>query len=115
MNAMDHVTEDQVIREVKSVIKLHGLMIQRINTGCFSIGTPLNRRYIRTADKGTLDFVGMDHHGRHVEIECKRPVGGRLSPEQADRIKIINQSGGVAFVVHSGYEAITLLKERNCL
>ena len=115
MNAMDHVTEDQVIREVKSVIKLNGLMIQRINTGCFSIGTPSNRRYIRTADKGTLDFVGMDHHGRHVEIECKRPVGGRLSPEQKRRIETINGCGGVAIVVHSGYEAITLLKERNCL
>ena len=112
---LDSVTEDMVVREVREVLKLHGLLIQRINTGCFAIGDFNSRRYIRTADKGTLDFVGMDHHGRHVEIECKRPVGGRLSPEQADRIKIINQSGGVAFVVHSGYEAITLLKERSCL
>ena len=65
MNAMDHVTEDQVIREVKSVIKLNGLMIQRINTGCFSIGTPSNRRYIRTADKGTLDFPICDQSYLH--------------------------------------------------
>ena len=51
---LDSVTEDMVVREVREVLKQHGLMIQRINTGCFSIGTPSNRRYIRTADKGTL-------------------------------------------------------------
>jgi hypothetical protein len=112
---LDSVTEDMVVREVREVLKLHGLLIQRINTGCFAIGDFNNRRYIRTAEKGTLDFVGMDHHGRHVEIECKRPVGGRLSPEQKRRIETINGCGGVAIVVHSGYEAITLLKERNCL
>lgn len=112
---LDSVTEDMVVREVREVLKLHGMLIQRINTGCFAIGDFNSRRYIRTADKGTLDFVGMDHHGRHVEIECKRPVGGRLSQEQKARIECINSCGGLAFVAHSGYEAITFLKENNCL
>lgn len=107
----DSTTEDEVIREVKQVIKLTGLHIQRINTGAFRVDS----RYVRTCDKGTLDFEGFDNHGRFVGIECKRPKGGRLSPEQKDRIEAINRFGGVAGVVTSGKEAYELLKSNECL
>ena len=56
--ALKAITEDAVIREVKAVIELTGLAIQRINTGAFAIGTGKARRFIRTANKGTLDFEG---------------------------------------------------------
>ena len=113
--ALKTITEDAVIREVKAVIELTGLAIQRINTGAFAIGTGKARRFIRTANKGTLDFEGYDNRGRFVGIECKRPVGGRLSADQKHRINDINKKGGVAFVVTSGEAALQQLKEAGCM
>ncbi len=116
------VTEKTVVQEVKAVLIGVGLMkpfelpgapsqVQRINTGAFKAGS----RFIRSANKGTLDFEGYDKHGRFLGIECKRPNGGRLSPEQKARIDDINQKGGVAGVVRSGAEALELLQKNNCL
>ena len=109
------IPESAVIQQVKQVIKVTGLKIQRINTGCFTIGKGANRRYIKTADAGTCDFEGYDNKGRFVAIECKRPTGGRLSPAQKARIDDINQKGGCAFVAHSGEEALQKLKEKGCI
>ena len=109
------IPESAVIQQVKQVIKVTGLKIQRINTGCFTIGEGANRRFIKTADAGTCDFEGYDNKGRFVAIECKRPSGGRLSPAQRERIEDINAKGGVAFVAHSGEEALAKLKEKGCV
>ena len=109
------IPESAVIQQVNQVIKATGLKIQRINTGCFTIGEGENRRFIKTADAGTCDFEGYDNIGRFVAIECKRPNGGRLSPAQKERIADINRKGGVAFVVHSGEEALLKLKEKGCI
>ena len=109
------IPESTVIQQVKQIIKTTGLKIQRINTGCFTVGEGRNRRYIRTADAGTCDFEGYDNTGRFVAIECKRPSGGRLSPAQKERIEDINKKGGVAFVAHSGEEALAKLRENSCI
>ena len=109
------IPESTVVQQVKTVIKATGLKLQRINTGCFTIGEGRNRRYIKTADAGTCDFEGYDNIGRFVAIECKRPSGGRLSPAQKQRIEDINRKGGVAFVAHSGEEALKQLQERGCI
>ena len=109
------IPESAVIDEVKNVIKTTGLKVQRINTGCFAIGQGKNRRYIKTAEAGTCDFEGYDNHGRFLAIECKRPVGGRLSPAQEERIKDINDKGGIAFVARSGAEALDKLKQYDCI
>ena len=112
---LNEIPESAVIQQVKQILKVTGLKIQRINTGCFTIGEGANRRFIKTADAGTCDFEGYDNIGRFVAIECKRPNGGRLSPAQKERIADINRKGGVAFVVHSGEEAIKQLQERGCI
>lgn len=109
------ITEKVVIQQVKQVIKKTGIKLQRINTGCFVIGTGINRRFIKTADAGTCDFEGYDNKGRFVAIECKRPTGGRLSPAQRERIEDINRKGGVAIVAHSGDEAYLQLEARGCI
>lgn len=105
------VSEKEVVAEVKNVIQILDLKIQRINTGCFKSGN----RFIRTATKGTLDFEGYDNYGRFVGLECKRPKGSRLSEEQKARIDDINRKGGIAGVVHSGEEAWEFLKKSGCL
>ena len=115
MDLKKDIPESVVIGEVKAIIKATGIKLQRINTGCFVIGTGRNRRFIKTADAGTCDFEGYDNKGRFVAIECKRPIGGRLSPAQKERIEDINRKGGVAFVAHSGEEALQKLKENHCI
>ena len=112
---LNEIPESAVIQQVKQILKVTGLKIQRINTGCFTIGEGANRRFIKTADAGTCDFEGYDNTGRFVAIECKRPSGGRLSSAQKERIDDINAKGGVAFVVHSGEEALKQLQERGCI
>lgn len=109
------INESEVVREVKEVIRITGLKLQRINTGCFTVGEGRAKRFVKTAEAGTLDFEGYDNHGRHVGIECKRPVGGRLSDEQAARIDDINRKGGIAFVARSGNEALELLRKNKCI
>ena len=115
MDLKKDIPESAVIQQVKQVIKVTGLKIQRINTGCFTIGEGANRRFIKTADAGTCDFEGYDNQGRFLAIECKRPIGGRLSPAQKERIADINRKGGVAFVAHSGEEALEQLKKNHCI
>ncbi len=105
------IPESVVVQQVKTVLELTGLKVQRINTGCFKVGN----RFIRTAAAGTCDFEGYDNKGRFVAIECKRPKGGRLSPAQRDRINDINNKGGIALVVTSGTQALEQLRERGCL
>lgn len=109
------IPESEVILQVKQVIQVTGVKLQRINTGCFTVGEGRDRRFIKTAETGTLDFEGYDNHGRFVGIECKRPSGGRLSPAQKARIEDINRKGGVAFVAHSGEEALLMLRNKNCI
>ena len=115
MNLKKDIPESVVIAEVKAIIKTTGIKLQRINTGCFVIGTGRSRRFIKTADAGTCDFEGYDNKGRFVAIECKRPIGGRLSPAQRERIEDINRKGGVAIVAHSGDEAYLQLEARGCI
>ena len=115
MDFKKDIPESAVIGEVKAIIKATGIKLQRINTGCFVIGTGRNRRFIKTADAGTCDFEGYDNKGRFVAIECKRPTGGRLSPAQKERIEDINRKGGVAIVAHSGDEAYLQLEARGCI
>ena len=112
---LNEIPESAVIQQVKQILKVTGLKIQRINTGCFTIGEGANRRFIKTADAGTCDFEGYDNIGRFVAIECKRPSGGKLSPAQEARINDINRKGGVAFVAHSGEEALKKLREYSCI
>lgn len=109
------MTEKDVIQQVKQVIKLTGIKLQRINTGCFVVGSGVNRRFIKTAEAGTCDFEGYDKHGRFIAVECKRPKGGRLSPAQKERIEDINEKGGLAFVATSGQEVLETLKVNDCI
>lgn len=105
------MTEKEVMQEVKQIIALTGIQLQRINVGAFMKGN----RYIRTANAGTCDFEGYDKHGRFVAIECKRPKGGKVSPEQRVRIDDINTKGGLAFIATSGEQVLETLRINDCI
>ena len=112
---LKYIKESEVVKEVQAVIDATGLQVQRINTGAFATGTGRNRRFVRSAKKGTLDFEGYDNHGRFLGIECKRPIGGRVSPDQTARIADINKKGGIAFIARSGSDALTQFEINNCI
>ena len=46
------------------------------------------------------DIQGLLSNGIHFEIECKRGKGGRLSKGQQKRMREIQESNGLYFVVH---------------
>lgn len=49
--------------------------------------------------KGAGDIIGIVF-GRHLEVECKKGKGGRLSKDQQDRMRDVRAAGGVYEVVH---------------
>lgn len=106
------VQESSVIKEVQSIIELYDLNIWRNNTGAVKAA---NGRYIRFGIKGSADFIGWDKKGRFVAIECKRPIGGKLSMEQKIYLESLKSSGGVAIVATSGMEARDALFAAGCI
>ena len=107
----NEILEREIVQQVKQIIGLTGIKLQRINTGSFYSGG----RYIKSCETGTCDFEGYDKHGRFVAIECKRPSGGKVSPEQQLRINDINSKGGLAFIATSGEQALETLRVNDCI
>lgn len=110
-NLKSEILEREIIKQIKQIICMTGIKLQRINTGSFRTGG----RFIKSCEAGTCDFEGYDKHGRFVAIECKRPSGGKVSPEQKLRIDDINAKGGIAFIATSGEQALETLRVNDCV
>lgn len=104
------ILEKHVLRAVLEALHVHPLVVfvDRRQAGMFQEG----ERMIRVGNRGTLDISGMLKGGRYLEVECKRPIGGVLSPEQSKRIGMINAAGGVAFVTTSADHCSNTIYER---
>jgi hypothetical protein len=106
--AQKAILESAVVRDVQHIIDLYRLPIYRSNTGAVKV----EKRLVRFGKTGTGDFSGWNpNNGLHVEIECKRPVGGVLSEAQRRRLDAINAAGGVGIVVTSAADCLAQLKE----
>lgn len=104
----EKILEDDVKKDVQQLIDVYRLSIKRQNTGA----TKIDKRFIRFGDPGDGDFAGYcQFTGRHVEIETKRPVGGKLSEAQRRKLDAINKAGGVGIVVTSAADCYAQLKE----
>lgn len=55
---------------------------------------------------GVPDIIVIDHLGRFVGLECKRPKIGRLTALQARTLNQINEARGYAVVVTSVEDAV---------
>lgn len=53
---------------------------------------------------GSADIIGIGPGGRFLALEVKTPTG-RVSPEQARFIALVNQRGGIGAVVRSPDQA----------
>lgn len=112
MNSLkNEILEKEVVQQIKQIISMTGIKLQRINTGSFYSGG----RRIKSCEAGTYDFEGYDKHGRFIAIECKRPKSGKVSPEQQLRIDDINSKGGLAFIATSGEQALETLRVNDCV
>jgi hypothetical protein len=61
------------------------------------------------------DFYAIGPAGISIWIECKRPVGGRLSADQKEFLDCINREGGIGIVVNSVESLESQLKEAQIL
>ena len=65
---------------------------------------------IQTNHRGTPDVL-VCYRGQFIAIECKRPVGGRLTALQVQTLERIREAGGQAHVVSTYEEADNLIKQ----
>ena len=75
--------------------QFNGSIVQRINVMAGNVGA----RFVRSAQPGTADIVGMiAPSGRFLAIEVKRP-GDVLSDAQFSFLRAVQCGGGIALVV----------------
>jgi len=94
--------EHEVLTDCLSWLKKHHVMCNRHDAGTFQ-----NERgqYGTYGIIGAGDIIGIVHYGRHLEIECKRGLGGRLDVKQQKRMRDVRDNNGLYFVCH-GVEEI---------
>lgn len=56
--------------------------------------------HARYGIKGAGDIIGILCDGRHLEVECKKGKGGRLSVDQQNRMAGVQAAGGKYWVCH---------------
>ena len=102
--------ETEVMRAIRKALCLLGWCRVMRNSVGFDAVTSV--RY--GLGKGSPDLVGYvqleNGLARAFAIEVKRPVGGRVSPEQKAWIGAFNKAGGAAAVCRSVPEAIQFAK-----
>jgi hypothetical protein len=87
--------ERDVLKAVVDALRLDPRVarVERNQSGVFQDGS----RYIRVGTRGKLDITVYLKDGRYIECEVKRSPNIRLlRPSQAQRIKEIRASGGLA-------------------
>jgi hypothetical protein len=67
--------------------------------------TPIAVVDIRYGKPGSADFLGICPDGRFLAIECKRPVGGRVSVEQIDFLFDVCKNGGLGIAGRTADES----------
>ena len=90
--------EHAVMDLVKEWLERHGCVVDRLNNGAGYLNGRAD--FGRYGVIGGGDFIGMLPDGNHLEIECKKGVGGTLSKEQLKRMKRVRRGNGVYEVIH---------------
>ena len=105
--------ESTVLKQVEEWLYLHKIWHMRCNN---SAGKAQSGMFMRSftccghAVAGVSDIYAIKD-GVSIWIECKRPVGGRLSDGQRNFLDAMNRNGAVGIVVNSIESLETQLKE----
>jgi len=95
---LKRVKENPVVKAVMNYLDLKKIPHYRINSGAMK--TPRGG-FIRFGAPGMSDIYAIGKAGISIWIECKRPIGGRLSEAQKEFLDCINRNGGIGIVVNS--------------
>lgn len=94
--------EAKIQRSVLAVLRFHGVVCWRSNTGAYAGEHKGKRRFVRFGVPGMSDVIGLlgpafgRDAGRMISIEVKRP-GNRPTTAQIRWLMEINEAGGFAF------------------
>jgi hypothetical protein len=94
------VPETTVLKNCLKWLREHRIMCNRHDCGVRQTPSGL----IQFGIKDAGDIIGILPNGVHLEIECKRGRGGRLSAGQQDRMRDIRATNGAYLVVHGVLE-----------
>jgi hypothetical protein len=100
--------ENSVLSMVKEYLSLRQIPYWRINSGALRDN---HNRLVRFGAAGMSDIYAIGPAGVSIWIECKRPVGGRLSAAQREFLDCVNRNGGIGIVVNSIESLEQQLKE----
>lgn len=105
------VPESEVSEGVLEWLTRHGCTVDRLNNGA---GQLVNKNgslseFQQFGIKGGGDYIGMLPDGRHLEVECKKGSGGRLSKAQCKRLMRVRNGGGIYVYVHGVPELVKKL------
>ena len=107
------IKESTVLKQIEEWLYLHNIWHMRCNN---SAGKAQSGMFMRSftccghAVDGVSDIYSVKD-GVSIWIECKRPVGGRLSEGQRNFLDAMNRNGAVGIVVNSIESLENQLKE----
>ena len=94
-------TESDILVECIAWLNKKGLLVNRMNTGAGDFGGGF--RTYGIVGGGDI-FAIMPPNGRHLEVECKKSMGGSWSRLQRRRARTVKAVGGIYIVVHGTEE-----------
>ena len=98
--------ESSILHDIRLALGLvDGLVLWRNNSG---VAMQADRPVRYGLGLGGADLVGC-YRGHFVALEVKRP-GGQPTAEQVAWLEVVRRNGGVAEVVHSVEEAMSVVE-----
>ena len=107
------IREAEILRQVEEWLTLRRIWHMRCNN---SAGKAQSGQFMRSfscnghAVNGVSDIYAVKD-GTSIWIECKRPVGGKVSEAQRNFLDAMNRNGAVGIVVNSIESLESQLKE----
>lgn len=104
------IRETDVVSAIRDYLVMHGAVVIRVNSGAVKDGdrhVAFNRWWapaVNGETAGVADLLVL-YRGQVFAVECKRPVGGRISLAQAAFQSAWETAGGW-YVVATGIEDI---------
>jgi len=95
------VLEKEVVKACQKWLISRGIFHDRHETGAGDIA---GKGYATYGIKYAGDIIGILPDGRHLEIECKRGKGGRLSRGQQERKEAVEETNGMYLIIHGAEE-----------
>ena len=116
------ISEAAVMPKIRLALSRAGSVMLRNNQGLAWYGPNRDQPVKYGLGVGTGDWIGWtsvvvtpDMVGQKLavftSVEVKRPIGGRVKPEQENFIKVVLAAGGYAGVARSPEDALMIIRK----